>query len=95
MVLHISAYSIHCLWSPFSTTSLCFVIRAYVGDDILDFSSLLIVLANLDALCSITPVMVSLVVSMSCSLSSVWFRSWCPCPVVLVVSGFARGVHVL
>ena len=47
MVLHISAYSIRCLSSPFSTISRRFVIRACVGDDILDFSDLLIALATL------------------------------------------------
>ena len=50
MVLHISVYSIRCLSSPFSTISRRFVIRARVGDDILDFSGLLIVLATFDVL---------------------------------------------
>ena len=52
MVLHISAFSIRCLSSPFSTISCRFVIRVRVGDDILDFSGLLIALATLDALWS-------------------------------------------
>ena len=42
MVLHISAYSIHCLSSPVSTISHRFIIRTHVGYDILDFSGLLI-----------------------------------------------------
>ena len=46
-----SAYSICCLSSSFPTVSRRFVIMARVGDDILDLSSLLIVLANIDALC--------------------------------------------
>ena len=45
MVLHISAYSIRCLLSLFSAISRRFVTSARVGDDILDFSGLLIVLA--------------------------------------------------
>ena len=65
MVLHISAYPIRCLSSPFFTTSRRFGIRARVGDDILDFSDLLIALATLDALCWIMCVMVSLMVSLS------------------------------
>ena len=40
MVLHISAYSIRCLSSQCSTISRRFVIRAHVGDGILDFSGL-------------------------------------------------------
>ena len=60
MVLHISTYSIGCLSSPFSTISRRFVFRARVGDDVLNFSGLLIALATLDALCWIMPVMVSL-----------------------------------
>ena len=67
MVLHISAYSIRCLLSPFSAISRRFVIRARVGDDILDLCGLLIALDTLDALCWITPVMVSLIMSMSSS----------------------------
>ena len=51
IVLHVSAYSIHCLSVLFSTTSCCFIIRAHVGDDILDFSGLMIALATLEALC--------------------------------------------
>ena len=64
MVLHISAYSIRCLLSPFPAISRRFVIRACVGDDILDFSGLLIALAILDALCWIMSVMASLMVSL-------------------------------
>ena len=51
MVLHISAYSIRCLLSPCPAISRRFVIRARVGDDILDFCGLLVALATLDALC--------------------------------------------
>ena len=68
MVLHISAYSIRCLLSPFPAISRCFVIRARIGDDILDLCGLVIALATLDALCWIMSVMVSLMVSMSSSL---------------------------
>ena len=71
MVLHISAYSIRCLSSPFSTISRWLVSRARVVDDILNFSGLLTVLATLDALCWIMVVIVSLIVSMSCSSYSV------------------------
>ena len=71
IVLHISAYSIHCLSSPFSTISRRFVIRARVGDDILDFRGLLTAVATFDALCWIMSVMVSLMVSMSSSSCSV------------------------
>ena len=49
MVLHISAYTIRCLSSPLYTISHRFVIRAHVGDDILDFSGWLTALAILDA----------------------------------------------
>ena len=70
MVLHISAYSVHGLSSPFSTISRLFVIRDRVGDDILDFSYLLIALATLDALCWVVSVMVSLMASRSCSFSN-------------------------
>ena len=51
MVLHISAYSIRCLLSPFPAIYRRFVIRALVGDDILDLCGLLIALATLDSLC--------------------------------------------
>ena len=74
MVLHISAYSIHCLSSPFSTISRCFIFRARSGDHILEFNGLLIDLATLDALCWIMSVMVSLIVSMSSSFFNVWNR---------------------
>ena len=56
-VLRIYAYSIHCLSSPFSTISRRFFTRARVGDDILDFSGLLVALATLDVLCWIMSVM--------------------------------------
>ena len=46
MVLHISAYSIRCLSSPFPAISRRFVIRARVGDDILDFSGFLVALGH-------------------------------------------------
>ena len=62
MVLHISTYSIRCLSSPFSTIPRRFIARARVGDDILDFSGWLIILATHDALCWIMYVMVSLMV---------------------------------
>ena len=68
---HISAFSIRCLSSPFSTISRRFGLWARVGDDIVDFSGLLIVLATLNALCRTTSVMVSLMVSMSSSFFSV------------------------
>ena len=61
MVLHISAYSIRCLSSPFSTIFRRFIVRTRVGDDFHDFSDLLINLATLEALCCIMFVMVSLV----------------------------------
>ena len=63
IALHISACSIRCLLSPFSAISRGFVIRACVGDDILDF----------------TYVMVSLMLSMSSSSCSVlnWFLNSC------------------
>ena len=56
-VLRIYAYSIHCLSSPFSTISRRFLTRARVGDDILDFSGLLVALATLDVICWIMSVM--------------------------------------
>ena len=71
MVLHISAYCIRCLSSPFPTISRRFVIRARVVDDILDSCGLLIALATLDPLCRIAYVMVSLMVSMPSSSYSV------------------------
>ena len=70
MVMHISAYSTRCLSSPFPTISRRFI-RARVGDDVLDFSGLLIALATFDALYWIMSVMVSLMVSTSCSSCSV------------------------
>ena len=51
MVLHISAYSILCLLSPFPAICRRFVIRARVVDDILDLCGLVFALAILDALC--------------------------------------------
>ena len=54
----------------FPTISRLFVIRDRVGDDILDFSYLLIALATLDALCWVVSVMVSLMASRSCSFSN-------------------------
>ena len=48
-----------------------FVIKANVGDDILDFCGSLIVLVSLDPLCWIESVMVSFMVSMSSSSCSV------------------------
>ena len=68
IVLHISAYSIRCLLSPFLRR---FVIRAPIDDDILDLCGLLIALATRDALCWIMSVMVSIMVSMSSSSCSV------------------------
>ena len=67
MVLHISAYYALYISSPFSTISRRFVIRNRVGDDIFDFSCLLIAVATFDALCWIMPVMVSLMTSLSSS----------------------------
>ena len=78
MVLHISAYCICCLSSPFPTISRRFVNRARVGDDIIYFSGLLIVLATLDALCWIMSLMVSLMVSMpssSCRVTNRFLNS--------------------
>ena len=78
IVLHISAYNIRWLSSPFSTISRHFVIRPRVGDDILDSSRLLIALATLDVICWIMSVMVSLMVSMSsisCSVSKRFHNS--------------------
>ena len=54
-----------------STISHRFVIRARVGDDILNFSGLLIAIATLDARYWIMSVVVSLMVSMSSSSCSV------------------------
>ena len=73
MILHISAYFFRCLSSPFHTIARPFIIRAHVGDDILDFSGLLIVLAILVALYRIMHVMLLPPVSMlsrSCSRAS-------------------------
>ena len=67
IVLHVSAYSIRCLLSPFSSISRRFFIRARVGDIILDLSGLVITLASLDALCWSMYVIVSLMVSMTSS----------------------------
>ena len=78
MVLHNSAYSVRCLSSPFSTISCRYIIRVRVGEDILDFSGLLIALATLDALCWIMSVMVSpmgLMSSSSCSVSNQFLNS--------------------
>ena len=77
MVLHISAYSIHCLLSPFPAISRHFFIRTRVCDDILDFCGLLIALAILGALLWIMSVMVSPMVSMSssCSVSNRFLNS--------------------
>ena len=65
MVLHISAYSIRCLSSLFSTIPRRFVIKTRVGDDILDCCGLLIAFANLEAPSWIMYVKDSLIVSMS------------------------------
>ena len=81
IVLHISAYSIFCLLSPFPAISRRFVIRARVGNDIIDFCGLVhlvIAWAVLDALCWIMSVMASLMVSMlssSCDGSN-RFLNW-------------------
>ena len=71
MVMHISAYSIRSLSSPFPTISRHFVIRALVGEDSLDFCYLLIALAARESLFWIMYVMVSLILSMSSSYCSV------------------------
>ena len=47
MVLHISAYSFRCLSSPFLDISRRFLTRARVGDDIVEYSGLLIALPAL------------------------------------------------
>ena len=70
MVLHISAYSICCLLSPFCAISRRFVIRARVGDDIIDLCGLITVLATLDAFSRIMSVMISLMMSVSMSTNS-------------------------
>ena len=78
MVWYISAYCIRCLVSPFTASSRRFVIRAGVGDDILDFYCLVIVLATLDALCWIMAEMVSLMVSKAsnyCSVADLFLNS--------------------
>ena len=80
MVLHISAYSIRCLLSLNPAISRRFVVRARIGDDILDLCDLLIALATLDAPCWIMSVMVSLMVSMSsssCRVSNRFLNSSC------------------
>ena len=101
MVLHISAFSL-LLSLPFPAISRRFVVRTHVGDDIIDLSGLVIVLATLDALCWIMYVMVSMMVSMSSSscvsnrfLNSSWnsifFLHICVLPtrgVLLVISFF-------
>ena len=56
--LHIYAYSNRCLSSQCYAMSRRFVIKASVGDDILDFIGWLIALATLDTLCWIMSVMV-------------------------------------
>ena len=91
MALHISAYCIRYLLSLFPAISRRFVMRARVGDDILDLCGLLIVLANLGALfCWIMTVMVSFMVSISSScfcvsnqfLNSSW-KSVCFDPILV------------
>ena len=79
MVLHISAYSIRCLSSPFCTVFRRDVIRARVNDEILDLSGLLIALVSLHAFYWIVSVMVLLMVSMSfssCVLNQFLNSSW-------------------
>ena len=71
MVLYISAHSIFFIVADISSR---FVIRAFVGEDILNFSGLLIVLATLNALYWIMSMIVSLMVSMSSSSFSVLNR---------------------
>ena len=51
MVLHISAYSIRCLLSPFPASYRRVVIRARIDDAILDLCGLLVALDTLDVLC--------------------------------------------
>ena len=78
MVLHIFAYSIRCLLSPFPAISRRFVNRARVDDDILDLCGLLIELSTLDGLFWIMSMIVSLMVSMSsssCSFSNRFLNS--------------------
>ena len=67
MVLHISAYSIVAISAIYRR----FVIRARVGNDIPHFRGLVIALANLDALCWIMSVMVSVMVMLSSSYNVV------------------------
>ena len=73
MVLHISAYSVLCFPSPFSTVSRRFVIRAHIGDDLLHFSDVLISSASVDALCWIIYVMVSFMVSIVLVVTRIGF----------------------
>ena len=65
--VHITIFLIRCLSSSFCIVSRRFFVRARVGDDILNFSGLLIALATLATLCLIISVMVSLMVAMSSS----------------------------
>ena len=93
MVLY-DAYYIRCLFSSFSAISRRFIIRARVGDDILDFCGLFISLATLSAVRWITSVMVSFMVSMSpsyCSVSNRFLNSSCNfifCDLICVESLF-------
>ena len=70
MVLHISAYPNRCLSSHFPTISHRFVIRARVGDNILDLSGSVIAVVTVDSLCWIKSGMFSLMGSMSSSSCS-------------------------
>ena len=74
MVLHISAYYIRCLSSPFSIFTRRFAIRDRTWWRYTGLQWLLIALYTFDTLCWIMPVMVSLMGSMSSSSWSVWNR---------------------
>ena len=80
IALHISAYTIRCLSSTFSTICCRFVIKARVGDDILYLTGLLIAIAALGPLYWIMFLMDSLMASMSsrsCSVSNRFLNlSW-------------------
>ena len=71
MVLHISKYSMWSLGVLFTIISLCFFIRALVGDDIFGFFCFLVCFAGLIALCWIISVMFLFRLSMSSHSSSV------------------------
>ena len=74
VVLHIYAYFIRCLSSPFSIFTRRFAIRDRAWWRFAEFHWLLIVLYSLDTFRCIMPMVVSLMLSMSSSYWSVWNR---------------------